>query len=561
MTDVLTRDRPALPDEPTPIDVWLRRQQDLSAVERFAARHDEFEEFGVAVPDGRWRERLPATAPGPGQQYAFEVDLDSCTGCKSCVAACHSLNGLDEGEDWRRVGTLHDASGTSGGGITVTSACHHCVDPACMKGCPARAYEKDPVTGIVRHLDDACIGCSYCTLTCPYEVPVLNRSLGIVRKCDLCSDRLAVGEAPACVQGCPQGAITIALVSTDDLLAAARLAPDHRQASLVPTAPRSRLTVPSTSYTSVRPVPSDWVAADRSSVHPAHGHTPLAVMLVLTQAAVGMTVAAAWLEAGAGAAASSSTALASVGLATGLVALAASLAHLGRPLLAWRAILGLRHSWLSREILAFGVFAGAGAATAGLRLADAPDLLVTASQVGTVAGGLAGVGCSVRLYAVTGRRWWRSRTTGLRFAGTTVACGALGTAAIASLTDPVGARTVLPVLLLATFLGLGTSVLAPLLPLARPRADADHAPLLATRRLLRQQLQQRFRHRLVAAALGLGLVLVALAARAAASPSSSGLLAGLLLVAAWVSVTIGELHERRLFFLASVAPRMPRAPR
>jgi len=132
VTDLLA---PPGPDEevgPTPIDVWLARQQDLSAVERFSQHHDE-RRLGVA----RYRDRLPATPPGPGQQYGFEVDLDACTGCKACVAACHGLNGLSEGEAWRRVGDLHagvDGPVTDRGSVTVTSACHHCVEPACLAG-------------------------------------------------------------------------------------------------------------------------------------------------------------------------------------------------------------------------------------------------------------------------------------------------------------------------------------------------------------------------------------------------------------------------------------------
>ncbi|MCU1369684.1 MAG: putative anaerobic reductase component, partial [Ilumatobacteraceae bacterium] len=422
MTALLAPGAVGLPDEPTPIDVWLLRQRDLTAVERFAAHHD------AGTTAARWQDRLPATGPAPGQQYAFEVDLDSCTGCKACVAACHNLNGLDDGESWRRVGSLHDAGATGQAGpVTVTSACHHCVDPACMKGCPARAYEKDPVTGIVRHLDDACIGCSYCTLTCPYEVPVFNQSLGIVRKCDLCSDRLAEGDAPACVQGCPQGAITITVATVDELLARTRGVGADPGAALVPTAPRSSLTVPATTYRSARPVPQDWVASDESSVHPSHGHTPLAVMLVLTQAAVGMTVAAAWLRAAGDLDGTATGALSTIGLVTGLVALAASVLHLGRPMLAWRAVLGLRRSWLSREIVAFGTFAGAGVAQAGLHLIGADPLLTGGAEAAMVAGGVGGVACSVRLYAVTGRRWWRTATTGPRFAGTTAACGASAT--------------------------------------------------------------------------------------------------------------------------------------
>src|SRR5256885_9887519 len=99
-----------------------------------------------------------------------------------------------------------------------TTACHHCVAPACLTGCPVRAYEKDPVTGIVRHLDDQCIGCQYCTLMCPYDAPKYSPSRGIVRKCDMCSGRLAAGQAPACVQGCPSGAIAIPVIDPIEAL-------------------------------------------------------------------------------------------------------------------------------------------------------------------------------------------------------------------------------------------------------------------------------------------------------------------------------------------------------
>jgi formate dehydrogenase iron-sulfur subunit len=84
-----------------------------------------------------------------------------------------------------------------------------------MNGCPVLAYEKDAKTGIVRHLDDQCIGCQYCVLKCPYEVPRYSSRLGIVRKCDMCANRLSVGEAPACVQSCPSAAIKITVVAKE----------------------------------------------------------------------------------------------------------------------------------------------------------------------------------------------------------------------------------------------------------------------------------------------------------------------------------------------------------
>ncbi len=146
----------------------LADQPDLSAVERFS----QFHENDHAPLQGRYYSALmPAAPPRPGLQLAFEVDLDRCTGCKACVSACHSLNGLDDDETWRDVGMI--VGGSSGLPILqhVTTACHYCVEPACLAACPTEAYEKDPITGIVRHLDDQCFGCQYCALACPYDVP------------------------------------------------------------------------------------------------------------------------------------------------------------------------------------------------------------------------------------------------------------------------------------------------------------------------------------------------------------------------------------------------------
>ena len=200
------------------VEAMLREQQSLTAVDRFSKKHDEGHgtqggsSCQVPAQAKYYRDLIPLDRPKPGQQYAFEVDLDVCTGCKACVAACHSLNGLDGPEVWRTVGLLHGGTEAEPQQQTVTTSCHHCVDPACLNGCPVQAYDKDPVTGIVKHLDDQCIGCQYCTLMCPYDAPKYSPERGIVRKCDMCTDRLAADEAPACVQACPNGAIRIQVV-------------------------------------------------------------------------------------------------------------------------------------------------------------------------------------------------------------------------------------------------------------------------------------------------------------------------------------------------------------
>ncbi|MFZ4768236.1 MAG: DmsC/YnfH family molybdoenzyme membrane anchor subunit, partial [Roseimicrobium sp.] len=376
------------------VDALLAEQAKLgTAVSRFSAWHDTHDDAGEPAQAKHYRNLIPLSKPGLREQYAFEVDLDRCTGCKACVAACHSLNGLDDDESWRDVGLLV-------GDVyipyqqTVTTACHHCADPACANGCPVLAYEKDAESGIVRHLDDQCIGCSYCILKCPYDVPKFNKKRGIVRKCDMCQQRLAVGEAPACVQSCPNGAIAIRIVKVEKQGSAVAQ-------SLLPGVITSDYTQPTTRYVSSKPVPASAKSADAGMPRLEEAHTPLVVMLVLTQLATGAFLFA------------ESSAQGWLGFAIAILGINASVAHLGQPLKAWRCFLGWRKSWLSREILAFGAFAPAAFAAA---LSLVPSWIAAAVGLGSVF-------CSVMVYVDTRRPFWVMSQTAPRFFGTTVLLG------------------------------------------------------------------------------------------------------------------------------------------
>lgn len=538
-------------DVRTPIDDYLARQQDLTAVERFADHHDRT----TGPLHERWyRQLLPAEAPGPGQQYRFEVDMDLCTSCKSCVSACHSLNGLDEGESWRSVGVVAGVGATGPTQQTVTTACHHCVDPACLAGCPVDAYDKDPITGIVRHLDDQCIGCSYCTWTCPYDVPRFNERLGIVRKCDMCSDRLAEGEAPACVQACPTGAIAIGVVDVADLVAGI-----DATSALVPGAPASAGTVPSTRYHRSEALPPTALATDDWCEAPKHAHLPLVVMLVLTQLSVGTFAAVAGLALVAPSLPDQTLrAGAVVALGAGMVAIGASVGHLGRPLHAWRAVIGIGHSWLSREIVAFAVFAAAAVAASVARLLEPRSLL--ADSLGAVVSviGVGAVACSVLIYAVTGRRFWRLDRTAAAFAGTTLMCG-LATAVVVVTTtadpDAGGGTAQILALALATVTGASVAWHGWL-----PRRGTDDPVLDRSARLLRGPLAATQRaHLALIAAGGIAAPLLLVALLGEPTPPTAALRT--VAVLSLLLVVRGELAGRTLFFRAMASPRMPGVPR
>ena len=539
--------------ELTPIDRYLAEQADLTAVDRFARHHLP---SAVPAPSRYYRDLVPLQRPGAGQQYGFEVDLDACTGCKACVTACHNLNGLDAGESWRTVGLVHGGSEDAPRPQSVTTGCHHCVDPACLKGCPVNAYEKDPITGIVAHLDDQCIGCRYCVLTCPYEVPRYNAGLGIVRKCDLCAGRLAAGEAPACVQSCPNAAIRVSLVDTASAVAAAVTGP------LVPGAPASTITVPTTTYRSTRPLEELAPAtASTRSVRPGQAHPPLAVMLVLTQLAVGTSV----VDLAAGALASPAAMVdelrpvtAAVALAVSVVALAASVCHLGRPAYAFRAVLGLRRSWLSREIVAFGAFAALAAAHGWVLLVDVARPLEPVLALLAVLAGVVGVACSALVYAVTGRAWWGLWRTAAAFASSSLVLGSATvlatTLASAVVIGGPGAEQAAVELgpLLAVAVATVTALkLAAAAVFLRRWGSGPAGELHRSARLLLGSLRAGTRRRFAA---GLAaLVLASAMAVAGTSPVTSLVLAG----ACFVALVTGELLERSQFFTAVAPPRMP----
>jgi len=139
----------------------------------------------------------------------FVLDLHRCVGCGACVIACRIENGRVEAAPWRRVIPLNLVRRPSGPTYFLSVACHHCDEPACLAGCPSRAYEKRP-DGVVIHHEERCLGCRYCEMTCPFGAPHYDAERGVMSKCHLCAPRLDEGRLPACVAACPTGALQMA---------------------------------------------------------------------------------------------------------------------------------------------------------------------------------------------------------------------------------------------------------------------------------------------------------------------------------------------------------------
>jgi formate dehydrogenase iron-sulfur subunit len=522
----------------TLIDELLAEQQRLTPVEQFAHYHERGEFPAQAK---YYRNLIPLTQPQPGEQYAFEVDLDRCSGCKACVSACHSLNGLDDGETWRDVGLLLSQDWRQPFQQTVTTACHHCLDPGCLNGCPVLAYDKDPFTGIVRHLDDQCIGCQYCVMKCPYDVPKYSPQRGIVRKCDMCANRLAAGEAPACVQACPSEAIRIVVSNKRGITESAQ------RGDFLPASPSPGYTLPATRYKSSKPLPDDLFAGDHLHVKPSESHLPLVFMLVLSQLAVGTSVAAAF-------AVPSKLLLLIAAVAGALAPCIASL-HLGKPLKAWRAFLGWRTSWFSREVIVFGLFVPLGAG-ALLSTLSSWKTLALFLRIGAALTGLSGVACSAMIYVDTRREFWSASQSFGKFFETTFLLGAAATFVVQvsarAQTEFLVTGAALVAAATAAKLGLELRVFRHLID----ENTVSLEPLNKSARLLAGELRPIVRLRAGCALLG-GLICPALAIWVLAYGGVPWAAMTGIVLATLVFCVVGEILERYLFFTAVAPARMP----
>ena len=193
-------------------------------------------------------------------KWTMVIDLDKCTGCGACMAACMMENnvaiaGPDQAAQgrtmfWMDMITTYEGEYPNLQVKRMPKPCYHCDDPPCIKVCPVRATYRNE-EGLVGQIYNRCIGCRYCMAACPYTVKVFNwdeprrldgakgcfnpdvslRNVGVVEKCSFCAHRLikvkeeaALGNrpvrdgeyVPACMENCPADAIQFGDIENKD---------------------------------------------------------------------------------------------------------------------------------------------------------------------------------------------------------------------------------------------------------------------------------------------------------------------------------------------------------
>ncbi len=480
----------------------------------------------------------------PGEQYRFHFDMTRCIGCRCCEVACNEQNGNPAEVTWRRVGEIEGGSYPHVKRFHLSMACNHCLDPACLEGCPTEAYEK-LANGIVKHHADLCIGCQYCTWNCPYGVPQYNPERRIVTKCHMCVDRIGGGNLPACVEACPVQAIQIEKIRPEVW----REAIDSANA---PGVPPADLTLSTTRITLPKDLPEGFGEQAAHKLTPEPAHFSLVFFLTFSQASVGLfAFALAALLLGASAASGFSS-LAAISL--GHAALTGTLFHLGRPARAMRAMAAFRRSWLSREVVAFSAFAGFGVVPPALffldrfALFDGLRFQACALAITTVIG-IVAIYTSVRIYRIAARPAWDSARTNVQFFLTSIVLGcAAGLLVQLTFSGPV-------LLTQAAALGLGGSItLSALMPfLLEVEAGRGEASVQASARLMTQNFGRLLLARTL---LALGVALGALLAVYPGQSMSEALhpaYGAVLLLAAFAVEGLG----RYLFFRCVVPRNMP----
>ena len=283
----------------------------------------------------------------------FIFDLNKCVGCHACVVACQIENGDIQNQLWREINTFNLYQHPDIPLFHFSLACNHCEDAPCMKNCPALAYTKESgLKGIeaIIHQSDRCIGCKYCTWACPYDAPKFIPAKGVVEKCTLCFDRVNESLKPACANLCPTGALDFGEINIQkptrvngftevDIKPGIDIIPLRN-----PNGPENNQklsTEEQKHYQSLQPNPESKINLKKEWTLVAFTLLTAILTSIISKVAVTGSGFSPFLFAG-----------------LGILGMGLSSIHLGKKFRAWRAVINIRRSWLSREIFLYSAFIG-----------------------------------------------------------------------------------------------------------------------------------------------------------------------------------------------------------
>jgi Fe-S-cluster-containing dehydrogenase component len=178
-------------------------------------RRNFFKTIGIAGATLALGKSFGAATPEKNQIEFRGMLYDStrCIGCLACESACAEAHNLPQSQDELEVGVMRKTSefqrsvinvyNTSKGETFGKKQCMHCNEPACVAACLTQAMHKTK-EGPVIWREDKCMGCRYCMVSCPFDIPKFeyHSANPKIQKCDLCYDRIMKGGIPACAEAC-----------------------------------------------------------------------------------------------------------------------------------------------------------------------------------------------------------------------------------------------------------------------------------------------------------------------------------------------------------------------
>jgi len=365
--------------------------------------------------------------------YAFTFDASACTGCKACQVACKDKNNLPVGVLWRRVYEVsggswqkqNEAWTTDVFAYNLSIACNHCVHPKCAGVCPTDAYVQRE-DGVVYINESKCMGCGYCAWACPYSAPRYNPELHHMTKCNFCYDNLDAGLPPACVTACPMRVLNLVKIGEQDEI---ELLDSNKKLWMLPgsehpfplpirsrTEPHLAIQSHAGMGNNLEKDISNW---EEIKTGYTKSELPLVAFTLLLQMAAGMAIFSLFSGP------LSLSLLIVIGSLIGAGGLVAFL-HLGNPRNAWRAVFHLKKSWLSREILMFGLFGCSW--LLALFFPGMGKFPLTLSAIGLVTS-------MAQVYRLRSIQPWDSVRTLLAFVASAVMLGGLGLATLEALSS------------------------------------------------------------------------------------------------------------------------------